>query len=468
MKEIIKYLKDMGYDSLSPSWYNNIELWNSWYRGRVSSFHNYTQYNGLKYIKRVRKSMQMGKRVCEDRADLLLNEKARIKIGEKEAQEIFDKIILANRFDVNGNRLVEIANATGTGAFVEYVGKGRVKIDYIPANMIFPLSWDNGAITECAFASRKSIKGGKFIYLNMHVLNEFDKYVVKNVIFTESTSGEIKLSNLPPDILPEFETNSEVPLFQIITPNMVNNIDGGITNNPMGISRFGNAIDTLQLIDLIFDSLNNEFRLGKKRIAVSERGIKVDIENGQARPVFDDNDVEFYAMDMSEDVIKEINMALRVGDHDKALNIALNVFSIQCGMGANYYSWDKDGGLKTATEVISDNSTLWRNKNKDDIILVDALKSLASGVIYLNNEFTDNANIVSDGVSIDLDDSIIDDKAATIQNALMELNSGIIDQVEYLIITRKWTEQQATEYIKKRDERSPKPIALDFFGGDKA
>lgn len=467
MNTIRDYLVQQGYTSLAREWYDKIETWLRWYRGKTP-FHTYYQYNGQKRIKRARKTMQMAKRACEDRADLLLNERVHIKLDSDTAQADFDAILTANNFRVKGNQLVEISNAAGTGAFVEYIRNGAIKIDYVQGDMIYPLSWENGVITECAFASQKVIRGKPYVYLNMHTLNEAGQYIVTNKVFAKHSDGSIHEADLPDNVLPVFETHSATPLYQIVTPNIVNNSDrdNAVTANPMGIARFANAIDTLELIDLIYDSLSNEFRLGKKRIVVSSRGAKVDIEDGKPLPAFDDNDIEFYSLDISEDVIKEINMALRAGDHETALNLALNVYSMQCGFGAGYYSYDRKQGVKTATEVVSDQSVLFRNKKKDDIVIEAALLGLASAVIELNNAFTDNTKIaLTKDVSVDLDDSIIEDKATTRQNALIEFNAGITDEVEYLMETRKWTEKQAKDFVKKRDKRSPKPVTGDFFGG---
>lgn len=466
MRTIREWLQEQGYASLPREWYEKIDAWLRWYRGKTP-FHTYYQYNGQKKIKRVRKTMQMAKRVCEDRADLLLNERVHINMDSRQNQEAFDAILEENNFPVKGNQLVELSNATGTGAFVEYIAGGKVKIDYIQGDMIYPLSWENGVITECAFSSEKVIRGKPFVYLNMHTKDEAGNYVIINKVF-ERKGDQIREAELPDGVLPSFDTNSATPLFQIITPNVVNNSDrtNAVTANPMGIARFANAIDTLEFIDVIFDSFHGEFRLGKKRIVVSSRGAKIDMDSGKPLPIFDDNDTEFYSMDIDENIIKEINMALRADDHEKALNLALNVLSIQCGFGAGYYSYDHKTGVKTATEVVSDQSVLFRNKKKDDIVIESALRGLASAIIELNNTFTDATAIaIKKGISIDLDDSIIEDKAATRQNALIEFNAGVIDEVEYLMETRKWTEKQATDFIKRRDKRSPKPVTQDFFGG---
>lgn len=74
-----------------------------------------------------------------------------------------------NNFRVRGNQLVEQTFALGTGAFAEYKdADGKVIVDFIRADMIYPLSWDNGDITECAFGSTRVLDGKEAVYLQIH------------------------------------------------------------------------------------------------------------------------------------------------------------------------------------------------------------------------------------------------------------------------------------------------------------
>lgn len=168
MKAITLYLQKRGYDCVADDYYSKIELWQKWYRGKVNSFHNYTQFNGKKKIRRTRKTLGLGKVIPEDWANLLLNEKVQISLASSQLQKKVEYVLRSNRFYSKGNQLVELAFALGTGAFVEFTDGDDVKIDYIRAGMIYPISWDNGTITECAFASERVRGKQKTVYLNIH------------------------------------------------------------------------------------------------------------------------------------------------------------------------------------------------------------------------------------------------------------------------------------------------------------
>ena len=89
-----------------------------------------------------------------------------------------------------------------------------------------------------------------------------DFYYIENRYIDAESGKELE----PPEtVLPKIETGYDRPLFQIIMPNICNNVD---LDSPLGISVFANAISQLKGCDLVYDSYMNEFVLGRKRILV--------------------------------------------------------------------------------------------------------------------------------------------------------------------------------------------------------
>ena len=442
MEAIRKELGNMGFNLISKDFYDRISLWLKWYSGKVSSFHQYSQFNGKRAVKRNRYSLGMSKKVCEDWADLLLNEKMSIHVNDKEAELYLKSILKRNNFYVRSNRLVEITYAMGTGAFVEYYDEGGVAIDYIRADMIYPLSWDNGEITECAFASEKALGGKRYIYLNLH-LKENGGYRILNKLFEKKKNGGLIETQLPEGITAEFYSGNEKPLFQIISPNIVNNFD---PDNPMGISIFANAVDILQGIDLVYDSYQNEFRLGKKRILIPAGMAHIQRSDSGVMPIFDDNDTEFYVMsDKSLGELKEINMELRAEPHEKALKKNLDLLSAKCGLGFGRYSYE-NGALKTATEVMSDKNELFRSVKKHELIIKRAVTELAERVLELGGFYAGE-------ISVNFDDSIIEDTQTVSDRAIKELEHGLIDSAEYFVRVYGMTEEQAAKKVNEIKSR---------------
>lgn len=425
MQAITGYLVRNGYTTVDDDYYARIALWQSWYQGKVNSFHTYTQYNGQRKVTRQRKTMGMAKRFCEDWAALLLNEKVRINVGNQTAQTAIDEILKNNRFSVRGNQLIELAFALGTGAFVEYLDNGEVVIDYVRGSMVYPLAWDNGIITECAFASERKQGTEKYIYLNIHRRDGQGRYIVENKMFRRN-GDTISPADLPEGVAEEVATGSELPYYQIIMPNIVNNAD---LSSPMGISVYANAIDNLQNIDLVFDSYDNEFRLGKKRILVPLTLTQSTMaDSGVTRPVFDDNDVEFYVIetgDQTAQKIDEMNGALRYDAFEAGIKTAINLAAYKCGFGENRYRFE-GGTAMTATQVISQDSDLFRNLKKHELILDAALQGLVKAIAQM-------AGIGIGEITIEFDDSIIEDEDKERQRFMQEIREGLRQPWEYRV-----------------------------------
>lgn len=433
MQAITQYLNGRGYTCVQDEYYSRIELWKKWYGGKVPAVHNYTQYNGRRKLRRTRKTLGLAKTVSEDWANLLLNEKFQIGVDKASAKKKIDAVLAANSFAKRGNQLVELTFALGTGAFVEYMDGDNVKIDYIRAGMIYPISWDNGKVLECAFASERTSGKQKQVYLNIHRL-ENGKYVIENHLF-DKNGGALTETELPTGVMPEVRTNSTVPRFQIFTPNIANNID---PDSPLGISVYANALDQLESADLVYDSYCNEFRLGRKRITVPISMARMAMEeDGTSTPVFDDNDTEFYAVpqdDKSENKIQEHNMELRADAHEAGMQTMLNLVSWKTGSGGKRYVF-RDGQVKTATEVVSENSDLYRNLKKHELSLEAALCGLVDAIADLLHLGTVKA-------AISFDDSVISDTESDKMTFLQEIRDGVRQKWEYRM--RFFGEDEAT------------------------
>ena len=167
--KIKDFLKKKKFHTASDDTYGYVEEWKDWYEGEVKGFHDYTIFNGVVSTKQKRYKLAMAKKICEDWANLLINEKVAIK-AEGEFGKRLEEILHRNNFLVRANQLIELTFALGTGAFVEYKDENEnVLIDYVRGDMIYPLSWDNGEITECALV-RIEQKMGKNIYTSKYIV----------------------------------------------------------------------------------------------------------------------------------------------------------------------------------------------------------------------------------------------------------------------------------------------------------
>lgn len=464
--DICKYLNKKGYNTISPDFYQLIDMWESWYDGNVKSFHWYKVYNGTNSIRCRKLSLQMAKKLSEDMADLLLNERVEITVDGESNNAFVEKVLKKNKFFVKGNDYQERKCYTGTVAYVAQIinaevsedgeiQSGDISINYVQAKNIFPLSWENGIIKECAFVFPKTINGKKYAIIQIHRLENGEYIIDNNVVkVTNGSYREIsreKWSELKglETLAREIRTGSEYPQFVIDRLNIVNNADEDDTN-PMGIAIFANSIDVLKKIDNEYDSYNSEFTLGRKRIFVAPEML----EDIDGNPTFDENDVLFYQL--PEDSlqggkpIEEVNMTLRVQDHSNGINDDLKLLSFKNGFGTERYKFE-NGNITTATQVISENSDMYRTLKKHEIILEDVIKDLVRIIIRLGIA-TRNAGLDENAeIKIDFDDSIIEDKTSERSQDRQDVSMGVMSHVEYRMKWYNETEEEAKKNLPEQN-----------------
>lgn len=452
---ITNYLNKLGYKTVATNYYGKIEQWKSWYDGKVKGFHFYEVNTGQNSkVKCERFTMGMAKKVCEDWANLLMNEKVSITLDGEKEQEFWDDFCRHNNFEVRVSEMQELKAALGTAAYIprvtgiavdertgEQAGNAKeIHMDYIAGDQIYPLSWENRAVKECAFASKIDADGKSYLYIQIHKLGK-NGYDIENKL-CECTYG--MMNDVPLNTLdayanvPEvFHTNSFKRQFVIDRLNLVNNYDMTL---PLGISVYANAIDQLKACDIAYDSYVNEFVLGKKRIMVKPEAVK-DM-NGE--PYFDPNDVTFYVLPEDSDpnsIIHETNMEIRAAAHNAGIQDMLNVLSSRCGFGEKRYQYS-NGSVATATQIISENSEMFRTIKKHEIVLNDVLTELVKIILRLGNTYM-SAGLNEDvDISIDFDDSIIEDKETEFNRDVRMVQMGIMQLYEFRM--KHMNEDEAT------------------------
>ena len=452
--------------------YDYMQIWKEWLAGDVADFHHYKVKlaSGTTVNKEIL-TMNMPKKVCEDMAKLLWTEKTQIQLKRKKDTiklwSILDNKV--NNFTTNFPIFIEQVMALGNGALIEYKDNGVTTIDYVTGDLVIPYKYTNsyvyGLITVSRYSEIEDAETNKektFYYTHI-TYHEYEngKYKRKHELYKSENDNElgneINFNEIYSDIETEDEIETDVPYFQVLKPNLANNLD---MSSPLGISIFANSIDRFKAIDLKYDSFSREFVLGKKRILVDNTTLKakaIPNENGKIDYVqqFDANDEVYVAVEgMEKQPAKEIDFTLRTKDHIDAINAELNWLSSNVGLGENYYKFD-GVSVKTAAEVISENSKAFRTRTRHLINVNDVVYDLVRAICHI--EGIDASDIV-----ITPDDSIITDKNAEKTLALMEVQQGLKSKKSYLIKFEGMTEQQAQEELDKINEE--KMTNQEVFG----
>lgn len=443
------------------------DLWLQYYKGDVTSFHHYQEYNGNNNISRKRKTLNMPKKVCEDWANLLLNEKTDVVLGDDNQQKNLWALLNKVNFWTKGNEGVEKTFALGTGAFIENLDANQnARLQFVTRNKIYPITFDQDRITECAFVNVSSkttiiqihIKGNKLEEDKLQ-LNENGNYLIVTMIYEKKENNTSEdIGNLIKQEV--FDTGSKLAWYQIYKPNIANNVD---INSPMGISIYANALDVLQGVDLAYDGFCEEMRLGRSRIFVNKHLVRRD-ENGETK-TFDNNESGFYYGGENENAkpFEFYSPTLRTESYFSGINNALNLLSSKVGFGENHYRFD-GGGVTTATQVISENSEMFRSLKKHEILLNEVIIDVCKALMYIHNTFSGESFKfdLNGNIEVKFDDSIIEDKETMKMTDRQDVNMGVMSKVEYRMKWYNEDEETAKDKLAEIEEAN-KSQTYNFF-----
>lgn len=413
-------LKDV---KLSEGMHNYIYKWRALHAGKLKDIHtlNYMTIAGPQC--RDIATLQTPKVLVQEMAKLIFNERCTITISEEDKKEsvfadYIGGVLDDNKFYSVFQEKLEFMFAQGGLVIKPYVKNGKIKLGYATADTFYPIQWDDTRIYGGLFVSEVMVRGKCYVHLEYHRYKEDGRYWIEHKAYAkefEKITNEVPMSTIYPNLPVEISFETDVPLFVYIKPNIANNID---PTSPLGISIYANSLDTIKSLDTAFDSFTREYRLGRRRMIVGPSMIKVAGSgmSGAPRLYVDDTEEYYEALngDLDNEPFKEIASNLRINEHIQGINANLAILSLQTGFDPSSFSFEKSG-LKTATEVVSENSRTFKTKQSHENVIEGGLTDLVAciaAVAKINNlpiaipEHYD--------VSVFFDDSIANDRMADI------------------------------------------------------
>lgn len=468
--EIINYLnRTFGY-KLTGDYYRRISEWGDWWRGFNEPFHRIRFEDGKKNRYRDMYTMKMAKKVCEDWASILINDKTFIKVDDEYTSRFLmgdtqnGGVFGSNNFWEQINGLMERMMWSGTAAVVmrlknTAVSKDgvfmpspdtRIELSYIDGEKIIPLSCKNGVITEAAFCSEACVKGENKLYLEIHRL-EGGEYVIENRVFS-ADSGIIREDTLPDSIPSVIRTKSAIPWFAICKPAIVNSIKDC---NGMGCAVFANAIDNLKGVDIAYNNLNSDIWLGQKKVFLS-KSLIADCMGKQIAPDEVNQQLFYYIPSASEDsgekqLVMEHNPELRVKDNVDCIQAQLDYLSFKVGFGTKHYQFNA-GSIVTATQYVGDKQDLVQNAHKHFIRVEGFLHDLVKSLLWVGKEYIDGRIDSEAAISVTFDQSPLIDEAAERERDRADVRDKIMSKWEY---RAKWygeSEEEAKKALESSEE----------------
>ena len=335
----------------------------------------------------------------------------------------------------------------------EIAGTDTIRLGFAMADQFVPTAWNNAGVDDAIFVTRTAKGGYYYTLLEWHFWDGLT-YKIKNELYRaemrkDGVGGDqdilgfrYPLATLYPQLDEITEIDTEYSLFTYFRTPKANNIDD---NSPLGISMYANAMDTLHAIDICFDSFVREFRLGKKRIIVPARMIRnvVDPVTGKNVRYFDATDETYEALSTDDpDTLKiqDNSVVLRVNEHVEAMNALLNLLCLQVGLSFGTFSFDAHGGLKTATEVVSENSKTYKTIKNFQNQITPAIEDLVHAIIEVAALYDMTYNGLSIKtlkdkgyeIKVSLDDGITQDRQTNINEGITLVGAGLMSKYTFL------------------------------------
>jgi A118 family predicted phage portal protein len=467
----LKSVNEVANVSIDESFYTQIDTWKQLYKGYLGEFHDLTYKTVAGQRKRRRSTMNMPKIVSQEMATLVFNEKCEISYSDDKFGTNVDNVLSNNHFEQEFQRYLEYGFGLGGMVGKPYYEDG-IKVRFVTADCFVPISWNADKIREAVFVNETRKNKDKYTLLEWHLWRN-GEYLIKNELFKATNSEElgvrVALSTLYPDLQEEtWIKEIKRPLFVYWKPNTANNFD---MHSPLGVSLFANSLDTLKTLDIAFDSFGREFALGKKRILVPASAVKtvVDPTTGQAHRYFDPEDEVYEAFKFGDDSdeVKDISTELRVEEHIAAINAMLSYLALQLGFTPGTFSFDA-AGVKTATEVVSENSKTFRTKQSHETMVEAFIKELVECIGILAELYNVFSMPDKLEVTVSFDDSIAEDVSAIATRQIQLVAAGMQSKVRAIMKTQNVTLEEAQTILKeiREENKTLTADALIFGGGD--
>lgn len=413
-------------------------------------------------------------------ASLVYNEQAEITSDNKTVDEFISYTLDNDRFNKNFERYLESGLALGGLAMRPYVDGDRIRVAFVQAPVFLPLQSNTQDVSNAAILT-KAIKseGRKNVYYTLVEFHEWvtadgneqgstkDKsyYRITNELYKSDISDalgqRVNLSELYPDLEPVtmFKDLSR-PLFTYLKTPGMNNKD---INSPLGLSIFDNAKTTIDFINRTYDEFMWEVKMGQRRVIIPEQLTKLTAQREDGSITFKrrfETGQNIYTQlgggDMDANSIKDITTPIRSNDYITAISEGLKLFEMQIGVSAGMFSFDGKS-MKTATEVVSENSDTYQMRNSIAALVEQSIKELCVSICELGKAtglYKGEIPELED-ISVNLDDGVFTDRNAELAYWMQMVSAGFAPQRLGIQKTLNVSEEEAKGYLAEINGELP-------------
>lgn len=447
--------------SLSKGEYARIMENLTYYQSRFAKL-EYLNSEGVKRSRNLH-HLPLARTACKKLASLIYNEQAEIVIENEQVNEFVQDILSNDRFNKNFERYLESGLALGGIAMRPYVDGERIRVGFVQAPVFLPLRNNLQDVSECAIVT-KTVKqeNGTNVYYSLLEFHEWEKnghYIVTNELYQSRNDGtlgqRVPLSELYEDLEDEvIFKNLSRPLFTYLRTPGMNNKD---INSPLGLSIFDNAKTTIDFINRTYDEFMWEVKMGQRRVAVPEHMTQLKVQDEQGnisfRPRFDPEQnvyLQINSGDMDNNRIQNLTTDIRANSYIQSINQGMKLFELQLGVSSGMFTFDGKS-MKTATEIVSENSDTYQLRNSIVALVEQAIKELVVSICELAQAVGFYHGVIPElqDISVSLDDGVFTDKNVELNYWTKALASGLVSRRYAISKVLNVTEEEAASMLEE-------------------
>lgn len=406
-------------------------------------------------------SINFAKRCCADDANLC--EIVEVNAGKNVEQfkGVLD-ILSNNRFNTMYRRQLEEMSASGTvGGYIRLdnadlldngnVTGGDIKINYVNAEGIIPLTVINNDIIECAFYGENIVSGQIKGTLVVFKQDESKVNYLAETYYFDKDGKEIADSRTSLQL-------GDVKPFFIMRTAEVNNIDD---MDGYGYPKLYSSIPVLEALDLAYNILFGDLDKGEKLVFINELLATIQ-KDESGNPYLTKQQKELFIL-MGEglgklpeekSLVQEYNPEIRIDQITKVFETCLSLLSMSFGYGTKKYTFD-GGQVKSATEYIGEKQDSMQDLNKQRFEAEQYIRNICKAIIWFSNQFNGTSWNIDEEICIQFDDSYITDKQTELES--MRADAISFPQVgefliQYVMLRLNCEREEAIGYIQNAPE----------------
>ena len=403
-------------------------------------------------------SLNVSKVVSRKLSKLVFNDGCNISLDDEKADEFLQSVFADNKFRKNFGEELEAGYAIGGLALRPYVdtNSGKIKISFCRADTFFPLQSNTNDISEAAIATvTQQAEGQKTIYYTLLEFHEWvdGKYRIRNELYRSEEQKQVGV-RIPLNSLEKYKNLQEEtildgfsrPLFVYIKLAGKNNIN---LDSPLSLGVIDNAKRQLADINEKYDEFMWEIEEARRKILASDHFFRVKYDsNGKPVKRFDSKTSVFQQLKSDEPFIDEFAPSLRSTEFIASINFILRIIELQTGFSSGTFSFDGQS-VKTATEIISENSETFSTRSDNVLIVEEALKELITTIFELAEAYKLFNPVKELGINIDFDDGVFQSQDAKADYYSKLVTAGLTSKLTAIQKLTGVTEKEAKRIVNE-------------------